>query len=137
MSKKFSFFTGLVKAEDKAKAHRAKKLEGNANMEELKKKPPGVGVKKETSVHPPAGEAGGDKAQAAALCAVWLLFCALTQACMVSTPMLPSPLSPAAHGPHTPLGPTACSLGELSGRFFRRSNTKSEVGAHNSCSFEI
>ncbi|XP_056363547.1 zinc finger protein 512B isoform X1 [Oenanthe melanoleuca] len=45
---------GLVKAEDKAKAHRAKKLEGNANMEELKKKPPGVGVKKETSVHPPA-----------------------------------------------------------------------------------
>ncbi|XP_058706822.1 zinc finger protein 512B isoform X5 [Poecile atricapillus] len=45
---------GLVKAEDKAKAHRAKKLEGNANMEELKKKPPGVGVKKETSVHLPA-----------------------------------------------------------------------------------
>ncbi|KAM7038207.1 zinc finger protein 512B isoform 2-T4 [Acridotheres tristis] len=45
---------GLVKAEDKAKAHRAKKLEGNSNMEELKKKPPGVGVKKETSVHPPA-----------------------------------------------------------------------------------
>ncbi|NWZ37370.1 Z512B protein, partial [Brachypodius atriceps] len=45
---------GLVKAEDKAKAHRAKKLEGNANMEELKKKPPGVGVKKEISVHPPA-----------------------------------------------------------------------------------
>uniref|UniRef100_A0A8D2NJK2 Zinc finger protein 512B n=1 Tax=Zosterops lateralis melanops TaxID=1220523 RepID=A0A8D2NJK2_ZOSLA len=45
---------GLVKAEDKAKAHRAKKLEGNANMEELKKKPPGVGVKKETSVPPPA-----------------------------------------------------------------------------------
>ncbi|XP_005422227.1 zinc finger protein 512B isoform X2 [Geospiza fortis] len=45
---------GLVKAEDKAKAHRAKKLEGNANMEELKKKPPGVGVKKEAPVHPPA-----------------------------------------------------------------------------------
>lgn len=38
-------------------------------MEELKKKPPGVGVKKETSVHLPAGEAGGGKAQAAALCA--------------------------------------------------------------------
>ncbi|XP_069727624.1 zinc finger protein 512B isoform X4 [Phaenicophaeus curvirostris] len=46
---------GLVKAEDKAKAHRAKKLEGSTNMEELKKKPPGAGVKKETAVHvPPA-----------------------------------------------------------------------------------
>uniref|UniRef100_A0A8C0AQZ7 Zinc finger protein 512B n=1 Tax=Buteo japonicus TaxID=224669 RepID=A0A8C0AQZ7_9AVES len=48
---------GLVKAEDKAKAHRAKKLEGNTNTEELKKKPPGAGVKKETAVHLPAGEA--------------------------------------------------------------------------------
>ncbi|NXD65108.1 Z512B protein, partial [Eolophus roseicapillus] len=45
---------GLVKAEDKAKAHRAKKLEGNANMEELKKKPLGAGVKKEMPVHLPA-----------------------------------------------------------------------------------
>ncbi|KAM6248330.1 zinc finger protein 512B isoform 5-T5 [Porphyrio hochstetteri] len=45
---------GLVKAEDKAKAHRAKKLEGNTNVEELKKKPPGAGVKKETAVHLPA-----------------------------------------------------------------------------------
>ncbi|NXV40956.1 Z512B protein, partial [Uria aalge] len=45
---------GLVKAEDKAKAHRAKKLEGSTNMEDLKKKPPGAGVKKETSVHLPA-----------------------------------------------------------------------------------
>ncbi|XP_065610604.1 zinc finger protein 512B isoform X4 [Cyrtonyx montezumae] len=45
---------GLVKAEDKAKAHRAKKLEGSTNMEELKKKPPGAGVKKEASVHLPA-----------------------------------------------------------------------------------
>ncbi|XP_030358707.1 zinc finger protein 512B isoform X6 [Strigops habroptila] len=45
---------GLVKAEDKAKAHRAKKLEGNTNMEELKKKPLGAGVKKETAVHLPA-----------------------------------------------------------------------------------
>ncbi|NXH15576.1 Z512B protein, partial [Bucco capensis] len=45
---------GLVKAEDKAKAHRAKKLEGNTNMEELKKKPPGAGVKKETAIHVPA-----------------------------------------------------------------------------------
>uniref|UniRef100_A0A8C0FWW1 Zinc finger protein 512B n=1 Tax=Bubo bubo TaxID=30461 RepID=A0A8C0FWW1_BUBBB len=50
---------GLVKAEDKAKAHRAKKLEGNTNTEELKKKPPGAGVKKETAAHLPAGEAGG------------------------------------------------------------------------------
>lgn len=61
--------TGLVKAEDKAKAHRAKKLEGNTNTEELKKKPPGAGAKKETAVHLPAGEAGRGKAQAAALCA--------------------------------------------------------------------
>ncbi|XP_068768199.1 zinc finger protein 512B isoform X6 [Struthio camelus] len=45
---------GLVKAEDKAKAHRAKKLEGNTNMEDLKKKPPGSGVKKESAVHLPA-----------------------------------------------------------------------------------
>ncbi|NXX96208.1 Z512B protein, partial [Centropus bengalensis] len=45
---------GLVKAEDKAKAHRAKKLEGSTNMEELKKKPPGAGVKKESAVHVPA-----------------------------------------------------------------------------------
>ncbi|NXA34276.1 Z512B protein, partial [Eudromia elegans] len=45
---------GLVKAEDKAKAHRAKKLEGNTNMEDLKKKPPGAGVKKEAVVHLPA-----------------------------------------------------------------------------------
>ncbi|XP_066834706.1 zinc finger protein 512B isoform X7 [Anser cygnoides] len=45
---------GLVKAEDKAKAHRAKKLEGNTNMEELKKKTPGAGVKKETAAHLPA-----------------------------------------------------------------------------------
>ncbi|KAM6054160.1 zinc finger protein 512B isoform 2-T2 [Chlamydotis macqueenii] len=45
---------GLVKAEDKAKAHRAKKLEGSTNTEELKKKPPGAGVKKETVVHLPA-----------------------------------------------------------------------------------
>ncbi|XP_032304419.1 zinc finger protein 512B isoform X8 [Coturnix japonica] len=45
---------GLVKAEDKAKAHRAKKLEGSTNMEELKKKSPGAGVKKETAVHLPA-----------------------------------------------------------------------------------
>uniref|UniRef100_A0A8B9NTG3 Zinc finger protein 512B n=1 Tax=Apteryx owenii TaxID=8824 RepID=A0A8B9NTG3_APTOW len=45
---------GLVKAEDKAKAHRAKKLEGNTNMEDLKKKPPGAGVKKETVTHLPA-----------------------------------------------------------------------------------
>uniref|UniRef100_A0A8C0FS24 Zinc finger protein 512B n=1 Tax=Bubo bubo TaxID=30461 RepID=A0A8C0FS24_BUBBB len=45
---------GLVKAEDKAKAHRAKKLEGNTNTEELKKKPPGAGVKKETAAHLPA-----------------------------------------------------------------------------------
>ncbi|KAM7090673.1 zinc finger protein 512B isoform 3-T4 [Ciconia maguari] len=45
---------GLVKAEDKAKAHRAKKLEGSTNTEELKKKPPGAGVKKETAVHLPA-----------------------------------------------------------------------------------
>nr|CAH17969.1 putative zinc finger transcription factor [Gallus gallus] len=45
---------GLVKAEDKAKAHRAKKLEGSTNMEELKKKPPGAGVKKEAAVHLPA-----------------------------------------------------------------------------------
>ncbi|XP_072205868.1 zinc finger protein 512B isoform X4 [Excalfactoria chinensis] len=45
---------GLVKAEDKAKAHRAKKLEGSTNVEELKKKPPGAGVKKEAAVHVPA-----------------------------------------------------------------------------------
>ncbi|XP_009996898.1 PREDICTED: zinc finger protein 512B [Chaetura pelagica] len=45
---------GLVKAEDKAKAHRAKKLEGSTNMEELKKKPAGAGVKKETAMHLPA-----------------------------------------------------------------------------------
>ncbi|PKU33020.1 hypothetical protein llap_16676 [Limosa lapponica baueri] len=45
---------GLVKAEDKAKAHRAKKLEGSTNTEELKKKPPGAGVKKEPAVHLPA-----------------------------------------------------------------------------------
>ncbi|NXP23473.1 Z512B protein, partial [Scytalopus superciliaris] len=45
---------GLVKAEDKAKAHRAKKLEGNTSMEELKKKSPGAEVKKETAVHLPA-----------------------------------------------------------------------------------
>ncbi|XP_009323239.1 PREDICTED: zinc finger protein 512B [Pygoscelis adeliae] len=45
---------GLVKAEDKAKAHRAKKLEGSTNTEELKKKPSGAGVKKETAVHLPA-----------------------------------------------------------------------------------
>ncbi|XP_065501575.1 zinc finger protein 512B isoform X2 [Caloenas nicobarica] len=45
---------GLVKAEDKAKAHRAKKLEANTNTEELKKKPLGAGVKKETVVHLPA-----------------------------------------------------------------------------------
>ncbi|XP_074460921.1 zinc finger protein 512B isoform X2 [Larus michahellis] len=45
---------GLVKAEDKAKAHRAKKLEGSTNMEDLKKKSPGAGVKKEAAVHLPA-----------------------------------------------------------------------------------
>ncbi|KAM6243429.1 zinc finger protein 512B isoform 1-T1 [Spheniscus humboldti] len=45
---------GLVKAEDKAKAHRAKKLEGSTNTEELKKKPSGAAVKKETAVHLPA-----------------------------------------------------------------------------------
>ncbi|XP_035199460.1 zinc finger protein 512B isoform X6 [Oxyura jamaicensis] len=45
---------GLVKAEDKAKAHRAKKLEGSTNVEELKKKTPGAGVKKETAAHLPA-----------------------------------------------------------------------------------
>ncbi|XP_054029658.1 zinc finger protein 512B [Dryobates pubescens] len=45
---------GLVKAEDKAKAHRAKKLEGSTSTEELKKKSPGGSVKKETAVHLPA-----------------------------------------------------------------------------------
>ncbi|XP_038022022.2 zinc finger protein 512B isoform X3 [Anas platyrhynchos] len=45
---------GLVKAEDKAKAHRAKKLEGSTNVEELKKKTPGAGVKKEAAAHLPA-----------------------------------------------------------------------------------
>ncbi|XP_019365621.1 PREDICTED: zinc finger protein 512B isoform X6 [Gavialis gangeticus] len=43
---------GLIKAEDKAKAHRAKKLEGSSNMDELKKKPPGGG-KKEAAPHFP------------------------------------------------------------------------------------
>ncbi|XP_019365622.1 PREDICTED: zinc finger protein 512B isoform X7 [Gavialis gangeticus] len=44
--------SGLIKAEDKAKAHRAKKLEGSSNMDELKKKPPGGG-KKEAAPHFP------------------------------------------------------------------------------------
>lgn len=56
---------------------------------------------------------------------------------MVPTFMPPSPPSPAARGPHTPLGPAGCLLGEFSGRFVRRSSTKSEVVAHNSCPFEI
>ncbi|XP_019403832.1 PREDICTED: zinc finger protein 512B isoform X6 [Crocodylus porosus] len=43
---------GLIKAEDKAKAHRAKKLEGSSSMDELKKKPPGGG-KKEAAPHFP------------------------------------------------------------------------------------
>jgi len=42
-------------------------------MEELKKKPPGAGVKKEAAVHLPAGKAGGGRAEAAALHAAWLL----------------------------------------------------------------
>ncbi|XP_074867750.1 zinc finger protein 512B isoform X2 [Carettochelys insculpta] len=42
---------GLAKAEDKAKAHRAKKLEGASNMDELKKKPLGAGVKREAVMH--------------------------------------------------------------------------------------
>ncbi|XP_032622257.1 zinc finger protein 512B isoform X2 [Chelonoidis abingdonii] len=42
---------GLAKAEDKAKAHRAKKLEGTSSMDELKKKPPGAGVKREAVTH--------------------------------------------------------------------------------------
>lgn len=42
-------------------------------MEELKKKPPGAGVKKEAAVHLPAGKAGGGRAGAAALHAAWLL----------------------------------------------------------------
>ncbi|XP_019403828.1 PREDICTED: zinc finger protein 512B isoform X2 [Crocodylus porosus] len=44
--------SGLIKAEDKAKAHRAKKLEGSSSMDELKKKPPGGG-KKEAAPHFP------------------------------------------------------------------------------------
>ncbi|XP_025057465.1 zinc finger protein 512B isoform X6 [Alligator sinensis] len=43
---------GLIKAEDKAKAHRAKKLEGSSSTDELKKKPPGGG-KKEAAPHFP------------------------------------------------------------------------------------
>uniref|UniRef100_A0A8C8R847 Zinc finger protein 512B n=1 Tax=Pelusios castaneus TaxID=367368 RepID=A0A8C8R847_9SAUR len=42
---------GLAKAEDKAKAHRAKKLEGTSSMDELKKKPPGAGAKREAVAH--------------------------------------------------------------------------------------
>ncbi|KAM9120970.1 zinc finger protein 512B isoform 2-T2 [Pangshura tecta] len=42
---------GLAKAEDKAKAHRAKKLEGTSNTDELKKKPSGAGVKREAVAH--------------------------------------------------------------------------------------
>ncbi|KAM7149895.1 zinc finger protein 512B isoform 1-T1 [Macrochelys suwanniensis] len=42
---------GLAKAEDKAKAHRAKKLEGASSTNELKKKPPGAGVKREAAAH--------------------------------------------------------------------------------------
>nr|XP_042714414.1 zinc finger protein 512B isoform X2 [Chrysemys picta bellii] len=42
---------GLAKAEDKAKAHRAKKLEGTSSTDELKKKPPGAGVKREAVAH--------------------------------------------------------------------------------------
>uniref|UniRef100_A0A8D0LCK2 Zinc finger protein 512B n=1 Tax=Sphenodon punctatus TaxID=8508 RepID=A0A8D0LCK2_SPHPU len=41
---------GLVKAEDKAKAHRAKKLEAaSSSNEELKKKPPGPSAKREAA----------------------------------------------------------------------------------------
>uniref|UniRef100_A0A8C4VWD3 Zinc finger protein 512 n=1 Tax=Gopherus evgoodei TaxID=1825980 RepID=A0A8C4VWD3_9SAUR len=47
---------GLAKAEDKAKAHRAKKLEGTSSMDELKKKPPGAGVKREAVTHLSSGE---------------------------------------------------------------------------------
>uniref|UniRef100_A0A8C0IJL5 Zinc finger protein 512B n=1 Tax=Chelonoidis abingdonii TaxID=106734 RepID=A0A8C0IJL5_CHEAB len=50
-SRAMSFNTGLAKAEDKAKAHRAKKLEGTSSMDELKKKPPGAGVKREAVTH--------------------------------------------------------------------------------------
>ncbi|XP_044842636.1 zinc finger protein 512B isoform X2 [Mauremys mutica] len=42
---------GLAKAEDKAKAHRAKKLEGTSSMDELKKKPSGAAVKREAVAH--------------------------------------------------------------------------------------
>uniref|UniRef100_K7FGZ2 Zinc finger protein 512B n=1 Tax=Pelodiscus sinensis TaxID=13735 RepID=K7FGZ2_PELSI len=42
---------GLAKAEDKAKAHRAKKLEGSSSKDELKKKPPGAGGKREAITH--------------------------------------------------------------------------------------
>lgn len=47
-------------------------------MEELKKKPLGAAVKKETAVHLPAGEAAGGKAREH-------LPCALLQAYMVPT----------------------------------------------------
>lgn len=49
--------TGLAKAEDKAKAHRAKKLEGTSSTDELKKKPPGASVKREAVAHLSSGEA--------------------------------------------------------------------------------
>ncbi|XP_067410173.1 zinc finger protein 512B isoform X2 [Emydura macquarii macquarii] len=42
---------GLAKAEDKAKAHRAKKLEGTSSTDELKKKPPGAGARREAVAH--------------------------------------------------------------------------------------
>lgn len=42
-------------------------------MEELKKKTPGAGVKKEAAAHLPAGRAGGGRWEAAALPAAWLL----------------------------------------------------------------
>lgn len=54
--------SGFIKAEDKAKAHRAKKLEGSSSTDELKKKPPGGG-KKEAAPHFPTGQANGECAE--------------------------------------------------------------------------
>ncbi|XP_038606209.1 zinc finger protein 512B isoform X2 [Tachyglossus aculeatus] len=42
---------GLAKVEDKAKAHRAKKLEGGSSTEDSKKKPPASSVKRETATY--------------------------------------------------------------------------------------
>lgn len=56
-------------------------------MEELKKKTPGAGVKKEMAAHLPAGRAGGGRWEAAALRAASLL----TASVLFSVLSLPKP----------------------------------------------